>query len=244
MLFRLFLLFCLCSVTAFQAKAATAIPQNLSASDRTRVLQIIGYGSGAKILDDPYPLGGYSGVEIGLAVEIIPTEELASLGNTTNSHGNISYETLTFSKGLFYNVDVMVYFSPFVSGDPVSNYGGTLRWGFYEASFFPLTLTALVYAGGMNYGNELNVNTMGADLIATLNISHLALYVGGGQLQAQGTFIGGPDGVTDTGDTLKTNIRSTHTVAGLSFSLGQAFAAVELNHCTDANYSGKLGFRF
>lgn len=241
--YRLFFL-CFCFVLSLPARATVTIPQNLSFSDENRVLQILGYGSAAKVLDNPYPLGGYSGVEIGATLDVIPTEELDTLGSKSSSGGSVHYETLTFSKGFFYNVDGMVYFTPLIAGDPITTYGGSLRWGFYEASFFPLTLTALVYGGGMNYNNLLNVTTEGADLLATLNIEHLAVYAGIGQIRAHGTFIGGTDGITASGNTEKTNVQSTHTVAGLNFDWDKIFLAMEVNHSADANYSMKLGYRF
>lgn len=94
------------------------------------------FGSASKVLDNPYPLGGYTGIEFGLASEFIPVEDLASLGSKTTDKGEYNYYTLTLGKGLYYNVDMHAYFTPFGQAEKMQSYGAQIRWGFYEASFF------------------------------------------------------------------------------------------------------------
>ena len=56
------LLFFLCGVAA-----AFDIPKGLSESDRREIILTLGLNSATKMLDNPYPLGGFSGFEIGLS---------------------------------------------------------------------------------------------------------------------------------------------------------------------------------
>ncbi|AHZ83649.1 hypothetical protein Bb109J_c3040 [Bdellovibrio bacteriovorus] len=224
--------------------AATDLPRNLTQGDQIRTLQILGFGSASKILDNPYPLGGYTGIEVGLSTEFIPAEDLSALGSKTQDKGEFSFYTLTIGKGLYYNIDAHVYFTPTVQEEKMQNFGAQLRWGFYEASFFPLTLTAMVYGGGANFSNLINVSSMGYDLIATVTMNRLAIYVGGGRLRAIGTFIGGPDGITADQNTVTQDIVEDHAVFGINVDIAKMFIAMQIDRYADSVYSGKIGFRF
>jgi len=240
---RLGLIFFLVCVSV-AGKAATSLPRNLDQSDRVRALQILGFGSASKILDNPYPLGGYSGIEIGVSSEFIPVEDLSSLGNKTTDKGEFNYYTLTLGKGLYYNIDTHLYFTPFNQTEEIQSYGGQVRWGFYEAGFFPLSLSAVLSAGGANFSNLINVTTLGADIVATVAMDNVAIYFGVGQARATGKFIGGPNGITDTQETLTEEAAEGHTVFGLNVDVAKMFLALEIDRYNDSIYSGKIGFRF
>lgn len=242
-LIRLFL-FTSAVLFAFQAMSATSLPQNLNSADRKRALEILGFGSATKTLSNPFPLGGYSGFEVGLASEFIPLEDLAGLGNGTSDTGELNYYTLTFAKGIYHNIDTMVYFSPITTSEHITNYGAQLRWGFYEARFFPVTFSFLLYGGGTSFSNLLNVSTLGADVLATINVENVALYLGGGQVRATGQFIGGAAGITDNGQTAQESLSQEHMVFGINIDISKFFVALEVDRYVDSIYSGKLGFRF
>ncbi len=238
------ILFCALLFAAPSTWAATELPRSLSPSDQRRALEILGFGTSSKILDNPYPLGGYSGVEIGLSSEYIPIDDLAALGSTSNDKGEMSFYTLMIGKGLYYNVDIHFYFTPTVQNDDVSSFGGQFRWGFYEASFFPITFTTIAYAGGANFSNLINVATTGVDLVASVNIKNVALYFGGGRVRAIGRFIGGADGITDDNETHEQDLFENHTVFGVNVNVQKFFVAFEIDRYVDSVYSGKLGVRF
>jgi hypothetical protein len=227
-----------------QAYAKTELPRNLSSTDQIRTLEILGYGTASKILGDPYPLGGYSGVELGVSTQFIPVSDLADLGNGTQDNGELSYYTVTLGKGLYYNIDTFVYLTPSIQSEEMQNFGGQLRWGFYEASFFPISFSALLYAGGANFQNLINVTTTGWDLIGTVNMENVAVYFGAGRVRAQGTFIGGSGGITASQTTEAHNISENHTFFGVNVQISKAFVALEVDRYTDSVYGGKLGYRF
>lgn len=229
---------------AWNAQALKNLPKNLSVPDQARALEILGFGSASKILNNPYPMGGYQGVEVGLSTEFIPLDDLAVLGNGSSDRGEFNYYTLTFGKGLYYNVDAFVYFSPALQSDQFKNFGAQVRWGFYEFQFFPLTLSALVHGGGANFSNLINISTFGTDLLATVNIENVAIYTGFGSVRAVGKFIGGADGITADQQTLETDLVETHTVFGINVNIAKMFVAVEVDRYTDTVYGGKIGFRF
>lgn len=220
------------------------LPQKMSADDQARALEILGYGSAAKVLGNPYPLGGYYGIEIGLSTEYIPVEDLSGLGSGAAENKEYNYYTLSFAKGLYYNVDMILYFTPFIQNEDFQSYGGTLRWGFYETQFFPLMFSAQLHGSGSNFSNLLNVKTIGADLLATVNIDNVAVYVGLGTVRATGKFIGGPDGVTADGNTSEQDIQTGRSLFGINIAISKMFFAVEVDRYKDTTYGGKLGLRF
>lgn len=240
---RLFLVMFLLSIEVF-SEAAVHLPKNLNESDRTRALEILGFGSAPKILDNPYPLGGYSGIEFGFGAEYIPLEDLSSLGATSTDRGELGIYTLSFAKGLYYNVDLHLQFTPFIQSDKVQTYGGQFRWGFYESSFFPLSLSTVISAGGANFSNLINITTLGVDLIGSVHFDNVSLYFGGGQVRATGKFIGGADGITDTQETYVKNIVDTHTVFGVNIDVARFFLAMEVDRYVDSIYSAKVGLRY
>lgn len=239
-----FLIFLSLCFSAVFAAAASDLPRNLTPADQKRALEILGLGTASKVLDNPYPLGGYTGVEIGLTSEFIPLEDLSNLGDKTNDSGEFNYFTLTIGKGLYYNIDTLLYFTPAIQTQKVQSFGGQLRWGFYEANFFPISFSVMAYAGGANFSNLINVTTVGADLIATVAIDNVALYFGQGRISARGTFIGGADGITKSKDTEKQSSDESHTLAGINVNVAKFFVALEIDRYVDSVYSGKLGFRF
>lgn len=238
--FILILSLSLCSLSW----AATVLPKNLNAADRVRAVEILGFGSAPKVLDNPYPLGGSSGIEVGLSTEYIPLTDLATLGNTSKDKGELNFYNLSFAKGLYYNVDVHVNFTPFFQEESVQSFGSQLRWGFYEASFFPLTLSAVLYAGGSNFSNLINITTLGANILGTVNFDNVAIYFGSGRVRAIGKFIGGPEGITDDQQTTVEDIMETHTIFGLNIDMSKMFVSLEIDRYADSFYSGKIGFRF
>lgn len=224
--------------------AATTLPKGLNKADRTRALEVLGFGSAPKILDNPYPLGGYSGIEVGLSSEYIPLEDVATLGATSKDKGEFNYYTLSFAKGLYYNIDLHVNFTPFIQEENVQVFGGQLRWGFFEANFFPLTLSTVIYAGGANFSNLINISTLGADIVATVNFDNVAIFLGGGRVRAIGKFIGGPDGITDDQVTAAQDVTEIHSVFGINVDISRMFVSMEIDRYTDSVFSGKVGFRF
>jgi len=238
------------------AAAKVQIPSGLTASDREQVVRLLGFASSAKILSDPYPLGGYKGLEIGIAAENLPVEELARLGSCptgspptpgpclTAPQNDIAYPRFSLGKGLYKNIDFFVQFTPYGQQTEISQYGGLLRWSFYQGRFFPFSLSLLAHANSTNFSNVLATSSAGLDLIAGLNVENVSLYVGGGPLESRGRFIGGVTGITDTNRTEIQRAGGFHTVAGANVHASPLVFTFQIDRYTTTVYSGKLGLRF
>ena len=203
-----------------------------------------GFGTAIKSLTDPYPLGGYSGVEIGVANEIIPTTDMAGLGNKSKLQGETSYAQLSFAKGLYYNVDLFVDFVPMGQNEKVSGFGGGFRWGFFEAEYLPVTVSFQATANSTSFQNKINLTTQTLDLIASFNVEDVTLYAGVGPVRSWGVFMGGADGVTDSGNVENEMLSTTRMLAGLAVKFSKVFAALEINRTTEPSYAAKIGVRF
>jgi hypothetical protein len=209
-------------------------------------------------------LGGYSGVEIGLAMDAINIEDLSHLGCSVGSAGCANTRTysqneyvtprLSLGKGLFNDVDIFLEFLPPLTGTRTSDFGGTLRWSFFQAQYIPLNISVAVNANQITIQDQFNCLTYGSDVIAGLNINDFSLFIGGGYLFGIGKFTGGDsgDGVVSPSDPAlnpNTNILTQrsqifHSVLGVTFHYGVLFLATEIDRYQDAVYSGKVGLRF
>ena len=227
------------------AWASLEIPKNLTEVDRTKATEILGLSSATKLLGNPYPLGGFSGVEIGYSTEIISTSELSRLGGKAPSQGETSYQVLSVGKGLYNNIDVFVQFIPETQEEAIWGYGGQLRWGFLQAEYLPAYLTLVISANSTSFQNKVSVVAQSTDLVVGFNVEDVTLYTGLGVVRAIGTFVGGAaNGITDTGNTAQADVSEPHYLAGVNLKVSKAFLAMEIDRYTKATYSAKLGIRF
>ncbi len=232
-------------LTSMLAQASVQIPQNMNSGDRQEALRILGLGTGAKTLSDPYSLGGYNGLEFGISVESIPTEDLARLGNRlATPQAEVTIPKFTIGKGLYSNLDFFIHFIPYNQRTELSQFGGILRWSFFEASSIPISTSLIAHFNTSNISNALTTRTYGADLVGGINVNEVALYAGAGVAQSTGTFVGGGSGITDTTRQEIEGVSTFHTVVGGSVRFRKVFVAVQLDRYTQSVLSGKIGLRF
>jgi hypothetical protein len=226
-------------------QAAVQIPTGLTKTDRQEALRIIGFGTSSKILSDPYPLGGYDGLEAGISVELLPAGDLGHLGaGLTDPQSDIAFPKFTIGKGLYNNLDLFFHFIPYNQKSELSQWGGTVRWGFYQAFYLPLSTSINLHFNSSNISNLLTSQTVGADIIGGINADNVALYAGGGPLRSSGSFLGGTSGVTDSNSLELESVTGLHFVVGATVHLAQMFIATQIDHYTQTLFSAKIGLRF
>lgn len=225
--------------------SALKLPSAMTANDRQAALKIVGFGTAGKILSDPYSLGGYSGLEFGISLESIPTEDLARLGNRLGvPQSDAIIPKFSIGKGLYSGLDFFIHFIPYNQENKLSQYGGLLRWSFFEAPSLPISTSLVVHMNTGDISNQLVTRTYGIDLIGGINVNEVALYAGIGAIQSFGAFVGGPMSVTDSARLESETVSSLHTVAGGTFRWDTFFIAIQLDRYTQSVLSGKLGLRF
>ncbi len=228
------------------------------------MINLLGFNTSTKLLTNPYPLGGYDGVEIGLSYQIIDIDGLSRLGCTPGSSGcpnteiaqesEFHYAELSLGKGLFNDIDVFFHFLPPMPGTHITNFGGVFRWSFLQGHEVPVNLSLNGHVNRISIQDSLTCLVYGADVIAGLSINMFSLYFGAGYLMAQGQFTGGDTGagVIDPSDpALNPNSNTIvqdqdifHTVVGLTYHHSIYFIAGEIDRYQDPVYSFKLGLRF
>lgn len=226
------------------ALGALPIPQGMDHQDRQNAVEILGFGTGYKVLGDPYPLGGYSGYELGVSYEFLNTEEISRLGNGAQEQVTTSYLVLSLSKGLFYGIDFSFQFSPLGQSERYSGFGGALRWGFAEMASQPVHFSLQASANSASFQERINTTTQSLDLLSGYTSEMWTLYGGIGLIRTSGVFIGGPQGVTEDQNTATEFVSAIQYFGGLSVNLWDYFLALQANHITQDNYSVKLGARF
>lgn len=247
---------------------ALDIPKELSQGDRIEVMRTLGLNTSTKILSNPFPLGGYPGVELGASLELINIRNLNSLGcsaqsdpdcpnQTRSSEQELRYPRISIGKGLYKDVDVFMHFTPPTSGLLISEYGGLLRWSFLEAPLLPINLSLIVHGNHINIGDSFSNTTLGSDFIAGINVNNFSLYFGAGFAKASGRFMAGSasdqaDSVVAPNDpavssdsmTVTEEIEGAHTLIGISLHFKDFFAAAQIDRYHSPAYSLKAGFRF
>ncbi len=227
------------------ALASIQLPTGMAKNERLEALRIIGLGTASKILSDPYPLGGYTGFEAGYSLESFPSDNLGRLGSgITPPQQNTSLSRITIGKGLYNNVDIFIQFTPYMRQDEIAQFGGILRWGFYQAPFLHLSLSVLAHMNSSNIGAMLSTQTRGLDLIGGVDSGNISLFAGFGLAESTGTFIGGPTGLTDSRFSETEYVSHFHTVIGGTLKFSSLFVSLQIDRYTLPVYSGKLGIHF
>jgi hypothetical protein len=245
-----FLIFLLFFIRALSVQASLDLPRRMSQRDRVTALEILGPGTSMKGLADPYPLGGYSGLEVGLSNEYINTEDISKLGSKTPDKNDISFWNLSVGKGIYNNVDMIVQFTP-PTNDAMTGYAGMVRWSFYQTPQLPSQFSLFAHVSSYNFDNLIVTQTTGAGVLASVSTAHMTFYCGIGNIKSYGTFVGGPDsasgdpsGITEEKQTFNESTAMAQTLVGATFRYNQYFFSGEMQRFTQAFYGVKLGARF
>jgi len=231
------------------------IPTQMNSADRLKALEVLGLGSSMKLLSSPAPLGGYSGVEVGITSETISLEDLRRMGNRDSTLQEYNFNSISVGKGFYQNIDLFLSFTPTLQKNSLISFGGMLRWNFFNAENFPASLSFLAHSSSSNYSDLVATSTVGSDLVVSVNMEELSLYFGAGKVRAIGTFFGGKSadsstgvttqtGITDSGFTEHTDIIESHSIIGLMFRMDRYFLDLQIDRFTQSFYSGKIGLRF
>lgn len=239
------LLFFVCILSAKSLFAAKLeIPKSLNSIDRRAALEVLGTGSQLRLMGDPYPLGGYWGIDLGVSRDAIPTSSLSELGTQTSLKKEVGIWSITLGKGLYYNVDAFLNFVPFGQEDQVSSFGGGLRWLFYEMSYRPIYFSLQGGANSASFQNLINFSNQSLEVLASMVQKDLTFYTGLGVIRSTGIFIGGVKGVTQDSTTQLEALSSERIILGVSYRWKDFYGAVQVDRAILANYALKAGYRF
>lgn len=223
---------------------AIDIPTGLTNDDREQVLEILGLGTSSKLLSIPYPLGGYSGFEIGVSVESLPIDNLSRLGNQVGPQDTFNYPKISIGKGLREDLDLFLHFIPFNEQTDLTEYGAVMRWNLFHGEYLPGNLAMVVHMNSSNIKDEFISESYGLDLLAGITVESLSLYFGVGQVKVKGRFVGGTNGITDSLVEEVNSSKKTHSIIGGSYHFLPYFLAFQIDQYETTVLSAKLGLRF
>lgn len=247
------ILFFLLLSLSFAADAAVTVPRQLDRNDRIEALEILGFGTAGKVLSNPYPLGGYYGIEMALSFEAVDVRGLSELGDLSGAQAEpqdeLVYPTLSFGKGIYGNIDVFFHFIPFIERISLSKFGGLLRWGFFQSNRWPVNLSAVLQAGSSNIDNKIITTSYGYAVVGSFQLWDFSLFAGAGRTQVKGRFMGDSEGandsgITDSGLTEQEESGEAHTFFGVSYQPEPIFFTFEVDRIADTSYGLRMGFRF
>ncbi len=234
---------------AVHAQAELLLPRALKAEERRPAVEILGGGSQLKFAGDPYPLGGYLGIDVGITRDSVGVRDLGKLGSLAavpeaSEQGDVGLWSLTLGKGLYYDVDVFVHFMPFGQGEQVSGFGGGARWLFHEMDRYPIFFSLQGGANSTSFQNLINFSNQSIDLLASYIRGDLSVYLGSGFMRSTGIFHGGAGGVTASGETEIESLSSGRMLGGISYRWDKFYVAGQLDRAFAGNYTVKAGYRF
>lgn len=219
---------------------------------------VLGYGTSSRFLSNPFPLGGYTGFEIGYTYETLDIEDLYFLSsNTTADEDRLSFSRLSFGKGLFGDVDIFINFSPFSRNPSINEYGSIVKWNFYQADYVPISFSLLAHFNTINIQDDFTNESNGLDLLAGVNVDNFAVYFGGGLISTRSVFsknilnactaVGVPTGCDDSfglnPDKARIRDKNSHSLIGAQMSFLNFFVAAQIDRYTESVFSLKLGYR-
>ncbi len=223
------------------AEALVRIPKNLSREDQRDAVRILGFGTSSKFLSNPYPLGGYSGLEVGLIIENIPISDLGALGDEVESQSSLIYPKLSIGKGLYSDFDIYIHFIPYTQKSSLSEFGGLGRWVFLQAAYIPTSLSLIAHGNITNINNQLITQSWGADLQIGLTVNQLSVFLGTGYVESTGKFIGGAQGITASQKNETAFASGPHSTLGMAYRLEPVFLSVSMDRYDQVTWSFKVG---
>ena len=235
------LIFFLILLTAPVCFASFSIPQNLSAADRKQAMDVLGLGTASKFLSTAYPLGGYSGLEVSASGESFDVDSVNRLGNGSGGADSLFFPQITVGKGLYNHSDIFISFVPFKESSKLSRFGLQYRASLYQADFFPINISMLLHGNSANINNQLTTRTIGGDLIIGTMINDFSFNITGGYVDSSGDFIGGVNGVTDTGETERSSTSSLHLGMSAVYRWDMVIFGLSIDRYRDAAFKFKIG---
>jgi hypothetical protein len=247
-------LFCAVEIFSVIGHCTTysVVPSDLKNSELGSVIDVLGYSTCTKYLSNPYPLGGFSGVEVGIETELIDISGLSQYGAGDVTQSSFQYTKISVGKGLFNNVDAFLQFVPFSSGSTIEAYGASLKWTFYEASYVPLTVSFIGSYDSSNIQDIYITEHYSGDVMFGFNVKHFAIYFGGGTISGRHSFSINTLDMSDAANVAAVNSDNFivmtgtqgHSFLGAHYEISNIFLAAEVDRYENSVYSAKLGARF
>lgn len=221
----------------------TVLPTNLTSAEQEDFLHLFGVQTTAKLLTNPYPLGGYDGFDIGVSITSVSLKDF----DTTNLKSEkLPYASFSIAKGLFNDVDIYFNFVPPLRQNNISNYSVLVKWSFNEGMFLPVVWSLSAHTGATNAADQFTSKSTGFELSGGYSFNRLSIYGGVGFVTSAGRFIGNKNGVNFTlsGADETNALSSNHLFIGGFYQVRRYYAAFQIDQYNELITTSKVGIRF
>lgn len=190
------------SLFVFIPLSLVALPLNikLNESELRAINDSVGVAAGASYAENLYPLGGYQGFRISLLTKLISLPELRQFSANLNNFSDLTQYEIIIAKGLFYNIDIWGGFGP-KTGNPGILYSGGIRWMAWESHQQPLSAGIIFSVRSSNLANQISIFHQTTDVYLNYYFQNVFAYFCFGLAMSNTEFVGGPSGITISGQT-------------------------------------------
>lgn len=227
---------------------ALEFPKNLNFQNQKKVIDSLSLQSQKKQLSDPAPLGGYKGWEALISVEALSLSEINSIDPSLNNSDFLFLPRLQLTKGIYYNIDLSLYFSPLLVNKDIKDFGGQFRWIILKNFKRHYNLSVSFQVNSTNYKDVLFSTNLGFDLIVSRLWEKNSLMFGYGFIRNTSRIVGLSSGVniTSSGQEVAKTENNMHVfVAGTHWWTDTLYGSLHFNFYESAVVSSlALGVRY
>jgi hypothetical protein len=224
--------------------AEFSLSSGLTKENRVSVLEVLGLGSSVKNISTLAPLGTDSGLEVAIAFEFINTDTINNYITDKQSQNTLYYPKIIIGKGIYDHLDLYFQFIPYTATFGISEFGSLLRYNFYKMTDSPFYITGMIHANSANFNNQLVSRNLGTDLMFGYGPSPLSVFTTLGWTGAYGKFVGGTNGITDTGVPEKEEVNALHAALGINSQWNYLNMTLSLDYYVEPVYTAKISLIF
>ncbi|MCS6838047.1 MAG: hypothetical protein NZ480_04295 [Bdellovibrionaceae bacterium] len=222
---------------------ALPFSSKLSESEQRAINETIGIGSGSTYAENLYALGGYQGFRLSLLSKYLSLQHLRQFSSGLNQVSDILQYELVLSKGLFHNIDFWGGFGPKTGNNGSVSFSGGVKWMAWESGNYPLSLGLILAIRQVNYHNQITVHNQTTDLFLNYFLHNFFSYFCFGIIRTNSQFIGGPYGVTISGETESLSRSLGRPLFGFGYRfLKKIWLGVEIGHVADTFTALKISY--
>ena len=163
------------------------------------------------------------------------------MGTATERMDDQNFVRLQVGTGLYQSVDLALFLTPLNPSTPMSNYGGRLRWTFYQSSESPLFLAVFVDGGNTNLNDQVLMQTIAMGTQVGFKRKQLSLSFFLGSQHTFSRFRGGSEGITDSGLPESFEFRSFPVALGGIYDFRKWYLGFGMDRQSETLVSVKIG---
>lgn len=229
--------------SSYFVHARLITPKLMVSSEQDRYVRILGLGMIPALAYYKVPLGGFEGAEVSIDYQSVETKDLSELGARSKVQDFTSLTYFTFSKGIYYNIDLSFSFSPGFQQENMQGYAAHARWTSDPMWRVPLTYGSQIFGHGLQVDNEVSVKNLGMDFFVAYYLNDISISGGVGFVRTIANFVGSA-GITSSGNSEQIDLYGSRWFGGLSGIAGKITWGVDASQYDSLSFTGRLGYRF